>query len=280
MNPEGKRQVLFSTTSEDRALKGILRCPERFDTLVVMVPALTGTRTGPQRLFVDLAHHLLQYQIASLCLELPPNGDSQDHQHAGVRNWATPADLNRLVARYLQDVTAPVRQLAPRIIWLSISWGCIPMVEFIRQADFSEAILLSPSTIVGPKAKVDTSNLRAYYLKIFQKNTWKKLLRFQIRPRRIFYNIFPRRISDAPAPVAPTADTRAGSALKKVLCLYGEKDPEIERYRSHWANEHAKGKLLDLQEDRIAGADHSFSAWTWKQALAEKLVLWINKEAG
>jgi hypothetical protein len=41
------------------------------DKIVICCPATMGTRIGPQRIFVEIAQKLTEYQIASFCVDMP-----------------------------------------------------------------------------------------------------------------------------------------------------------------------------------------------------------------
>ncbi len=276
----GPHQKAFVVKGEESRIQGVLRLPPNCRKLVVMVPALTGTRTGPQRIFVDISHHLFQQEIGTLTLDLPPNGDSYDWKHSGVRKWKDLEELNAIVALYLGQVREQLDELEVPLIWMSISWGCIPVATFARENGFEEAILLSPSTIVGKAQKVDASSLRTYYLKLFRRETWGKILRFQIRPRRIFYTIFPKQ---RPISQGASGSPSASSVghLDRVLCLYGGNDPEKDRYKAYWEAEKASGRIKHLDEAVVPNADHSFMGWKWKQEVALHVGDWMEgKEVG
>ena len=54
---------------EEVCLYGIFRGTENPQRVLVLVPALTGTRIGPQRIFVEISNELNKQKISTICFD-------------------------------------------------------------------------------------------------------------------------------------------------------------------------------------------------------------------
>jgi hypothetical protein len=127
------------------SIVGVLRSSSVCRKLVILVPAPFGTRIGPQRIYVEIARELLTINVASLTVDIPPDGDSLDreiHHHTGnqgeiliqyYRNYLA------IIANYLK-----VHYHFDEFILCSISAGCLAMWDFARRMGYKRIILLSP----------------------------------------------------------------------------------------------------------------------------------------
>jgi hypothetical protein len=131
-------------------LFGIHRTSSANKRLVILIPALYGTRIGPQRLYVELARHLLLDGISSFAVDLPPNGDSVDECVNSYVSLSDEEDVDPYYRRYLDMITSFFENEHPyeEYILCSISRGCIPMLDYAADKKYERVIDLSPTLTV------------------------------------------------------------------------------------------------------------------------------------
>ncbi len=258
------------------ALYGIMRMPEAYTSIVILTPALTGTRIGPQNIYVDISRQLAASGIACLCIEFPPAGDSYD-----IHKPTFPEDdMQRLYARYAYYLDKTCAHLtthfpAARLMIGSISVGCLPVLAYCRSKGLEGAILLSPNHFGDKTAAVDTRNVKSYIYKAFRAHTWKKVFTLQVSYSKVIRNIIkPRKKKTAvPQKAAP-----AVTLPVKVLCIFGEKDAALKDNQAYWLAASRQWPQEYYNEQIINGADHSFFGWTFKQHVCNHIVQWTQKQ--
>lgn len=261
---------------------GILRTTGNEDSIVIMLPANTGTRIGPQRLFVQISDHLLKQGIATLCLDLPIHGDSLS---LSKKDYGSGRE-DRMIAYYEDHLKLVVEHLHKNfqfteVIPLSISFGCIPVLRFAQKTGLKRAILLSPNHKLSEVERVNTDNLRAYKHKLFSQETWKKALRMDINYKKVIDNVLNlselRQTQPKSEPLSkPTSARNSALQAVDVLCIFGENDASIDEHKDYWMQQSDGGQYERISLETINGADHSFFGWTWKESVGQTICAWLK----
>ena len=260
---------------ESGVVFGILRGWVNKERIVILCPATTGTRIGPQRIYVEIAHELQKQGIASLCVDLPPLGDSFDNQPEIYQGLPS----EKLYLHYSKFIKIIMNELFQRyngfdeIILLSISDGCLPVYRFARANEIIDrVILLSPNHLLDEIKKVNSKNFKQYFSKLFKKHTWVKLFLFQLNFSKIFKNIFPKKGLSFSLP--SESIIKNGISIGDVLTIFGENEPSLSQCLSFWGKE--KNNIGDYSTQIVPGADHSFFGWQFKRDVITYIINWLN----
>jgi pimeloyl-ACP methyl ester carboxylesterase len=255
---------------EDTALYGMLRAPEGWTSIIILLPAPTGTRIGPQNIYVEIARDVAANGMACLCTELPPAGDSYDI------SGNSPQGVFDRYAFYLDKIHAYLlmHYKFDRIYIASISVGCLPIMHYCHQKNFSGVVLLSPNHFWNKASTVNKRNIKAYIYKSVRPETWKKVLTLKVNYKQVLYNILPaarkkKRTNPAKEPRS-LYETR-------VLCIFGERDEALKSAQEYWKTATSQWQPGNYEEVIITGADHSFFGWDFKICVCENIVKWIQK---
>ncbi len=270
----GKEKALI-ISDQDCKIYSILRSPSGTGTLVVFVPARTGSRIGPQRMFVEIARKLLDKNISSLCIDLPPLGDSQ---HFGSLPFYKGNIVQQEVYFYRFHLEKIYDFLKENYqyndyVFCSISTGCIPILDFAQRKNFSRVVLISPNHLTISNSIINSKNVKSYFLKLLNKETWLKLIYFQLNYGKIMNNmIIINKTKDIPK--SKTSATPQSKSEVNVLSVFGEKDSIRKECQKFWRDYKKKGGI-NYSEHVIESADHSFFGWNIKNELINIISNWL-----
>ena len=258
----------------DMNLFGILRLPENSDTLVIFLPAASGTRIGPQRIYVHISNRLYnEKQIASLCIDIPPHGDSYDNNTREFKGNYKEV-ITQHYAFYIDKIIQFLKSNYnfSNVILCSISVGCIPILKFAQSNGLNKVILLSPNHLPDVNASIDKKNLKAYYYKLFKTETWLKLLTLNIQYKNVLGNILKIRSTASKSNIVRSTDNLN---MVHVLCIFGERDIELPNCQEYWRKQLNDRKILNYDEKIIENADHSFFGWEFKEEVSDEILAWL-----
>jgi hypothetical protein len=250
-------------------LYGIYRGIENPLRIIVLIPALTGTRIGPQRMFVEICNYLKQ-KNGTVCFDFPYAGDSIDKRNLKLQN------LRKDYNYYLSKIYSFLQQKYPKseIIFMSISVGCMPILEFSENMRLDKVILLSPNHLSNTTHIVNNRNIYAYFIRLFQFKTWQKVLFLKLNFHNIYKNIFnvnKKRISqvDMGNPILPRGKVN-------LLCVFGENDPNLRENQRFWVLNKTQSRFISYKESIVSNSDHSFMGWNSKKELLVQISNWLN----
>jgi hypothetical protein len=257
----------------ENAIYGIFRGEKNSKKVAIFIPALTGTRIGPQRMFVEISNVLIKKGIATFCVDIPPAGDSY---HKG--NVEQSGVIGHYYI-YLEKIIKFLRSefSCQEIILISISLGCMPILEFAERNHLKEVILLSPNHLAKNTNLINKRNLQVYFMKIFKSETWYKLIKMNLNFRKIFTNLIhiPGH-SKSTIRGSISAKDKIAKGKVHVLCVFGEKDPGLDDNIKFWTGLVNTDRFISFNQIIIKGSDHSFMGWSFKKDLSSTINEWIN----
>jgi len=245
------------------------------DTIVICCPATTGTRIGPQRIFVEIAQKLLEYQIASFCVDIPPLGDSFDAE----KNKFQGTSAEKLTQHYSKYLKIVIDYLKKKygfkgFILLTISDGGIPIYNYAgNNEEIRRIILLSPNHKLDSAQKINRKNLKQYYNKFSSGETWIKLFTFRLNLRKIINNIYKK---NSKANNIQIKESKAFCVLEKLLVIFGEKELMLNECIDFWNEEQSNGHFKNYSCKIVEGADHSFFGWKFKRDAERYITDWLK----
>ena len=256
---------------KDCHLYGILRYPENTKTIVIFLPAATGTRVGPQRIYVQISNHLLKTNRASLCMDIPPHGDSFDNSNLKFNINGR----DRLIQHYEFYIDKIINYLKnnykfEEYILCSISVGCIPILNYAKSNNLDKIIMLSPNHLENSES-INKKNLKNYYHKLFKPETWLKIFTFNVQYKKVFRNIIKFKKNTKKTNQMPGTKNNCIC----VLCIFGEKDEALERCQEYWKKQLNNGRISKYEEKIIKNADHSFFGWNFKEQVIVHIMNWL-----
>ena len=270
------REIPLQITSDGVAIFSILRTLQESSAILILVPAMTGNRLGPQNVYVEIARQLARNNIACLCLDLPPAGDSYDYNirkfHGNYSNNTSDkySFYLELVIHYLKT------NFNYKTIYIgSISVGCIPVLQFSITNKISGVVLLSPNHLEN-NTIVNVKNFKSYYYKVFKKETWLKFLTFKIDFRKVFLNLLSnpgKKMKMTSYPIKGVADNKLNDM--RILCVLGEKDPSLYECLNFWKGYVKNNGVKVFNHKVIKGSDHSFFGWQYKKDVCDTILNWL-----
>ncbi len=258
---------------------GILRGSKEYKRLVILCPSETGTRIGPQRIYVELALELEKHTIASYCADIPSMGDSFDNKIETYKG-TFPERLVQHYKKYLQIIIEYFKKEYNfnEIILLSISDGCLPVYNYAKNhTDINSIILLSPNHHLGAIQGINTKNLKQYYVKLFKIETWVKIIFGKLNLKKIIKNIY--RTSTKENNEEINEKGKGEKQIGSALVVFAEKESKLKECLDYWEKERHKASICDYTHTIIKGADHSFFGWQFKRDIEKSIINWIGKTA-
>ena len=255
---------------DEVCLYGIFRGIENPLRIIVLIPALTGTRIGPQRMFVEICNYLRQ-EIGTMCFDLPYAGDSIDKRNKKFQN------LRKDYNYYLSKIYDFLQNEYPKseIIFISISVGCMPILEFSEKMRLNKVILLSPNHLSNATSVVNKRNIYAYFIKVFQYKTWQKFFHLKLNFHKIFSNIF--NINKKRKSHGVEIDKQIVNRGKvNLLCVFGENDPNLQENQKFWILNKNQNRFTSYKNCIVSNSDHSFMGWDSKRELLVQISNWLN----
>lgn len=254
---------------------GVLRRPVKSKKIFIFLPASSGTRIGPQRIFVELALALYNIGLSSLCVDIPSIGDSYSTKEFDNTNTSNYFEwLTRKYEYYLQLIIDDITNKFDfdEISLISISYGCIPCYSYAIKNNIKHLIMLSPDHVIGSVEKINRKNIKSYYYKLFKKSTWGKIMRFQLNYDKIYKNIFNKKnLNQKQSPNLYSQNNEL-----QILSLFGEKDEKKDVFIKYWENIIRLSKIKKYQYKIVENSDHSFFGWHLKRNVEEYMVTWLS----
>lgn len=276
-HPETERQVTF--TCRGSRLYGILSSPPS-DTGrgVVFLHGWAGQRTGPHRIFVQMARRLAEEGVSSLRFDFRGRGDSEGD--------ADEASLTTMI----EDAAEAVKCLLendPRVRTITLLGLCSGGEAAIGASSLNPAVkslaLWSVPLVGGNTERTEIaktgSALRSYFAKLGNAGTWRRLLSGRIHGRLVMRALFGHwRRQTAGASRAQEQKTLLESFLafrSRVLFVHGSLDPGAAAVQEEYRLLCQDGKR-EAAFHLVEGANHNFYSMAWKRELFELTARWMS----
>jgi hypothetical protein len=133
-------EIPVKISHEEYELYGMLRMPEQCEKLAIFVPWILGDRTGMGRLYVEVARALYDAQIASFCVDLPPNNYCMDH------NSASAAETFHKLAFFIEKYVGFIKENYPKleIVMIGYCSSSIASIYAARKEKINKVIAINP----------------------------------------------------------------------------------------------------------------------------------------
>jgi esterase/lipase len=254
---------------------GILRLSTIPRCLIILLPALTGTHVGPQRLFVEISRELTSNSYSTLCIDIP----QLPFKELGIqKDGLSFCERHFLWLKQILNEIQKKHQFTS-IFLLSISYGCLPILLFAKEHSLSGVIMLSPSVPQYHKSIISWKNLSRYFYKLQDFNTWKKIFLLRLSFGSIFQNIIRVDLMRCHTAKVVSTPNKYNSQKDKfsaidVLSIIGGRKYKIEIIYNDIVN------YKSFQEIQLHSSDHSYFGWKNKQAVIRNVLSWLNRITG
>lgn len=252
--------------------------------MVIFLHGWSGYRTGPHDIFVRISRRLALLGFCCIRFDFGGRGFSDGDQLA-VNFPSMLSDLHIVI----DDVTK--RENITHIILIGMCSGArlgLYYIKHMTHGKISHLIEISspPLNELGDNTKMEVckfnNNLKGYLNKVFDINTYKKVLSREVNYRQImkimispFMNV--AKINDLKTVQAKRWEKRGTKFFKgEVLSIHGGKDPEtilsvgqIEKMLEE--NE------IPMRKCIIEDGNHGFYSLHWEQEILEIIESWIFK---
>lgn len=239
------------------------------DAGVMFVHAGSGNRLGPHRMFVEMAEGLNILGYPTFRFDLSGCGDSTGAiSRNGIRAQVT--DVVE-ATRFFVALTN-----LKSVVLLGISRGA--HICFTVMAEYhlplGGMILLSmPVSSTGSALKSFGSRLAEYTCKLKDPKYLRKLLSGQADITQIRKTLMTAlRLGHR----YRQAERKTFKSKCQILFIYGQRDPISAKSRRHYTSKcHQNNLVYDLYI--VAGANHSFFHYKWKEEICNVSERWLEK---
>lgn len=271
----------ISFTNHGHRLAGIWHAPDQdarpLGTAVVFLHGWGTCRIGPHRLFVEAARRFTQEGFHCLRFDFRGRGESE-----GKTADASLLDM-------IDDATAAVnhvvtiRPTISSVFLLGLCSGGEVAVGAATSHPAIKGLALWSTPLLGRQAnpqlqadvKKTVHQAKNYWRKLFNPDSWRKLIRGQLHYRVIAKVLFGHY---AKAPREPMREVelleKFRSFAGRVLHVHGGNDPDaIPSMDAYKTLRHGGGDAFHV----IPGANHNFYSLAWKDELLSKTSAWLRE---
>lgn len=271
-------EVPFVFESCGRKLYGVFNLGEN-KKIILFLHGWGTYRIGPHQIFVHAARHFQKLGYSSLRFDFSGRGESEGDYHS------------MSLIDMIQDVKAAVTSLESRldVEEIILVGMCSGGEVAVAAAQFSEKIkkvILWSSPFLARQFldKQDNSErkhyLYTYWKKLFNRESWMKLLKGQIQ-----WGIIAKVLSKKKAVNLKSESKNEVDYLNdfkgyrgSVLLIYGTKDP-IAQVSEKDYSELMKEHKINYQIYWIEGANHNFYSKAWKRDVIERSEIFLTKKS-
>jgi hypothetical protein len=133
-------EIPVKISHQEYELYGILRLPDQCSKVAIMVPWLLGDRTGMGRIYVEVARELYNANIASFCVDVPPNNYAMDHASS------TAAETFQKLAFFIEKYIEYIKENYPNleIVMVGYCSSSIATIYVARKENINKVITINP----------------------------------------------------------------------------------------------------------------------------------------
>jgi pimeloyl-ACP methyl ester carboxylesterase len=265
------RERFISFASGGAAVRGILTLPSGdIRRTVLFLGGWSGDRQGPHRLFLLLAHRLAGQGTASLRIDYRGRGGSDGH-HAAATIATMAADAEQAVGWLRSE-----RLLPCGLDVVAICSGCKVAIALATRVEIRHMDLLSAEAMGSLRAKgagaaKTAFALHTYARKLFRRETWRKILRGEVRTGMVGKALVrheKRSADEARAEDAILARFRAFRG--DIRFVHGGSDPDAPGSRTGY-EKFCRKNAIPAEFHIVPDAGHSYYALDWTECLFDIL---------
>ena len=249
-------------------------------TAALFLGGWSGDRKGPHRLFTQYARRLARRGLASLRLDY--NGRGESDGAVSDATIASMADNAASAIRWLvENGHAPggVRVIA-------ICSGCkVAITAATREAEHVRSLALWSAEAMGSLRAEGTnrrktlSALKAYARKLLRPETWRKILKGEVRTDRVGKALVRHETRGADEAKAEDRTLKAFRSFRKpVLFLYGGSDPDAASFSAAY-RAFCERNGLNARFGLVEHAGHSYYGLEWTEELLRQTESHLGGEA-
>ncbi|MGI6496247.1 MAG: alpha/beta fold hydrolase [Kiritimatiellia bacterium] len=268
----------------DGTVRGILHRPEAgkngapFSGAVLMLHGWSGDKTGPHALFTAAAKRLAARRFACLRIDFGGRGSSD--------GLASEASIERMTAearaalRFLRERTGSVP-----VSVIALCSGCKVAISLAADEPSLPRLVLWSAESMGSLRSGSTgwrktlAALRAYLRKLGRPETWKKILRRQVKAGMV------GKALAAHETRSPEEARREDATLRRfrrfggrLFFVYGGSDPDAPGSSKAYAAFCRKHRI-PADRHLIPHAGHSYYGAEWKDELLGQTIAWLADES-
>jgi len=277
-NPATTRTELISITNLDSTIRAVIKKPDREPKGgILFLPGWSGDRTGPHRMFTQLASKLVDAGYLTLRPDFRGRGLS-DGKHAK----ASIASMAEDAATALASLKLRVPEGSPLYV-VAICSGCKVAITLTADHPQIAKLLLFSAESMGHlrSSKTDSNKtqkaLYIYLKKMTQLDTWKKILTGRVQTRMVTKALIKHESrSEYEAKSEDEILKRFGAYRNPMRFVFGGSDPDapgsMRSYKSY-CNKHSIPHSLHL----IPHAGHSYYSSEWTADAFETSINFLVK---
>jgi alpha/beta superfamily hydrolase len=274
--PDGQEEQV-TIPAADGCLRGVLHTPSRPGRgRIVLLHGWSGDRTGPHRMFVHAARTFCQQGFTCLRFDFRGRGDSDEAPGEGATIAGMTADAHAALAW--------LRQTAPAggpLTLLAICSGCKVAISTAAADPEIAGLALWSAESMGSLRHAVTSwrkrraALLAYLRKLAMRETWRKLLRGEVRTSMVGKSLAPSEIRSPAEARAEDATLQAFRRYRgRVLLVFGGSDPDAPGSSRAYAG-YCRAHGLTHTCHTVPHAGHSYYGLAWEQEVLRVTGVWL-----
>ncbi len=277
--PDGSERMV-AIPGAHGCLRGVLHLPAtaRPHGRIVFLHGWSGDRTGPHRMFVHAARRLAR--LGYTCLRF-------DYRGRGDSDAAAPG--NASIETMTVDARAAIAWLrteAPHagpITLLAICSGCkVAIRAAAAEPDIARLALWSAEAMGSLRGSTAGLHrrlvlLRAYARKLLQRETWRKLLRGQVRTGMVGRALVQAEVRTPAEARTEDEALRVFRAFRgSLLFVFGESDPDTPgSSRAYTA--YCRAGSMPHTCHIVPHAGHSYYGVDWEQEVLRVTETWLEE---
>lgn len=268
-----------SFTLEQQQLVGVLYHPEApVERAIVLLHGWSGYRIGPGRILTEAAHAFSEAGYAALSFDFRGRGESEcEVGDASLRTMI--ADAAAAVPFVLAQTGASKVTLVGICSGGEVALGTSLSDPRIDSLALWSAPIFSGEFTLARQARRSRKALAGYARKLFNPETWRKLLAGELNFRLIGRALSGGRSNEDAtvedkAPDTSTQMTAFEAYRGRLLFIYGGADPEAapswEFYQSFLDQ-----TQMPYDQHEIPGSNHNFYSLAWKSEVIATTLGWL-----
>lgn len=267
--------------NQGQSLVGILSVPAGSaapQAALITLHGWSGYRIGPHAICVDLCRRAAAAGYACLRFDFRGRGDSEGDLEQAKR--ATMIEDAVAAATFVRERTG-----CRKLVLAGICAGSQVAIGALSAGANADGMMVwsAPVSEQAEEEKAVVAKrkhfLGVYARKLFQVQTWKKLITGKLQPRKI------AKVMSGEAGRAAeddrTTDLRAAARLPEfagpTLFIYGTHDPVTPVALPYYQ------KILEPRKDRMSvhiveGANHSYYGTAWREEVLSRSLAWLQDQ--